>query len=144
MNSNCPGDYEGSYMSVPSLPPPLSHRSNGPECILCGSWYSCWGYKLKGPILVLKKLLSGGCEQMSQARNPARAGSGQSRDERNASGLGVLPTPREWWALWRRGVHSGQQDPGFQTMSQPWENYSAPLNSVFCFPLQTRIGNKIP
>ena len=28
---------------------------------------------------------------MSQARNPARAGSGQSRDERNASGLGVLP-----------------------------------------------------
>lgn len=91
MNSNCPGDYEGSHMSVPSLPPPLSHRSNGPECILCGSWCSCWGHKLKGPILVLKKLLSGGCEQMSQARNPARAGSGQSRDERNASGLGVLP-----------------------------------------------------
>ena len=43
-----------------------------------------------------------------------------------------------------RGVHSGRQDPGFQTMSQPWENYSALLNSVCCFPLQTRIENKIP
>ena len=102
MNSNCPGDYEGSHMSVPALPPPLSHRSNGPECSLCGSWCSCWEYKLKGTTLALKKLLFGGCEQKSQGRNPSRAGSGQSRGERKASGLGVLPMPREWGALRRR------------------------------------------